>query len=43
MKKKLQPIPEFKNEVEERKFWESHDSTDYFDWNKVRITRQSCH
>ena len=25
-------IPHFANEVEERAFWESHDSTDYLDW-----------
>lgn len=31
MKKK---IPKFKNEIEEREFWNSHDSTDYVDWKK---------
>jgi predicted DNA binding CopG/RHH family protein len=31
MKKK---IPQFKNEDEEREFWQSHDSTEYLDWNK---------
>jgi predicted DNA binding CopG/RHH family protein len=29
MKKRL---PKFKNEDAERKFWTSHDSTDYIDW-----------
>jgi len=29
------PIPKFKNEQEERKFWEKHDSTDYVDWSKA--------
>lgn len=29
-------IPEFKNEDEEREFWETHDSTDYIDWNKAK-------
>lgn len=39
MKKKLKPIPKFKDEAEERKFWETHDSTDYVDWSKaVRVT-----
>ena len=35
--KKLSKIPKFKNESEERKFWESHDSSDYLDWNKAEI------
>jgi hypothetical protein len=33
MKKSLEPMPEFKTEAEERKFWETHDSTDYVDWS----------
>jgi len=28
-------IPKFKNEDEERKFWATHDSTDFIDWNKA--------
>ena len=32
---KLKKIPEFKSEAEERKFWESHDSSDYVDWSKA--------
>ncbi len=33
MKKRSQkPIPEFKNEDEERKFWATVDSTEYLDW-----------
>ena len=36
MNKKLKKIPKFKNEDEERDFWDSHDSTDYFDWSKAR-------
>jgi hypothetical protein len=27
--KKLKPIPTFKTEAQERKFWETHDSGDY--------------
>ena len=30
----MKKIPKFKNEDEERKFWASHDSTDYVDWGK---------
>jgi predicted DNA binding CopG/RHH family protein len=36
MKKKLKPIPRFKNEAEERTFWESHDTADYFDLSKAQ-------
>jgi predicted DNA binding CopG/RHH family protein len=39
MSKKLKPIPRFRNEAEERKFWETHDSTDYVDWSKARRVR----
>jgi len=35
--KKLSKIPKFKNESEERKFWESHDSSDYLDWDKAEV------
>lgn len=36
MKKKFKSLPRFKNEDEEREFWSTHDSTDYFDWSKAR-------
>jgi predicted DNA binding CopG/RHH family protein len=36
---KLKPIPNFKSEAEERKFWETHDSTDYIDWSKAERVR----
>ena len=29
----------FKTEAEERKFWETRDSTDYIDWNKAERVR----
>ena len=32
-KKKLKPIPKFKNEDEEREFWAKADSSEYFDWD----------
>ena len=35
MSKKLKSIPKFRNEAEERRFWETHDSTDYVDWSKA--------
>lgn len=32
-------IPKFKNENEEREFWDDHDSTAYIDWAKgKRVT-----
>jgi predicted DNA binding CopG/RHH family protein len=30
----VKPIPSFKSKDEERKFWSTHDVTDYFDMNK---------
>jgi predicted DNA binding CopG/RHH family protein len=39
MKKNLKPIPRFKNEAEERRFWERRDSTQYVDWSKAKPTR----
>ena len=38
---KLKPIPAFKTEVEERKFWETQDSTDYIDWSEAERVRFS--
>lgn len=32
---KLKTIPKFKTEVEERAFWESHDSSEYIDLKKA--------
>jgi len=29
------PIPEFKNEDEEREFWSKNDSSGYLDWKKA--------
>ena len=39
MSKALKPIPNFRSEASERKFWETHDSTDYVDWSKARRVR----
>lgn len=36
MNKQLKAIPQFANEEAERTFWETHDSTDYLDWNKAQ-------
>ncbi len=37
--KKTKTIPTFKNEEEERLFWETHDSTDYIDMSRARSVR----
>jgi len=39
MPKKLRQVPKFSSEAEERKFWKSHDSTDYVDWSKAQRAR----
>jgi predicted DNA binding CopG/RHH family protein len=36
MSRKLKPIPRFRSEAEERKFSETHDSTEYVDWSKAQ-------
>jgi predicted DNA binding CopG/RHH family protein len=39
MNKKLKPVPRFQSEAEERAFWESHDTADYFDLSKAQRVR----
>lgn len=39
MAKVLKKIPKFPTEAAERKFWETHDSTDYVDWSKAKRVR----
>jgi predicted DNA binding CopG/RHH family protein len=39
LKKHAKPVPAFGSEAEERRFWETHDSADYIDWNKAEPTR----
>lgn len=39
MRRKRNSIPRFKTEAEERRFWETHDSTDYVDWTKAERSR----
>jgi predicted DNA binding CopG/RHH family protein len=39
MSAKLKPVPTFSSEAQERRFWESRDSTAYVDWSKAgRVT-----
>jgi predicted DNA binding CopG/RHH family protein len=39
MRKELKSPPTFRNEAQERRFWESHDSADYVDWRKAERVR----
>jgi predicted DNA binding CopG/RHH family protein len=39
MNKKLKTVPKFHTEAEERVFWESHDTADYFDLSKAQRAR----
>ena len=39
MSKKRKPVPSFENELEERTFWENHDSTEYVDWGQGERAR----
>jgi predicted DNA binding CopG/RHH family protein len=34
-KRGLKPIPEFRSEAAERRFWETHDTTKYVNWSKA--------
>lgn len=36
MKKTLKPIPHFKSDAAEGRFWQTHDSTEYIDWSKAK-------
>ncbi len=37
--KNIKIIPSFKNEKEEREFWEQHDSTEFIDWREAKKAR----
>ena len=39
MSKRTKTMPEFQSEAQERKFWETHDSTEYLDWSKAEPVR----
>lgn len=39
MSRKLKSVPVFKSEAEERRFWETHDSSLYLDWSKAKRVR----
>jgi predicted DNA binding CopG/RHH family protein len=39
MRKRAEPIATFASKAEERRFWESHDSTGHLDWSKAERVR----
>jgi predicted DNA binding CopG/RHH family protein len=39
MNKKAKRYPRFRDEAEERQFWESHNSSDYVDWSRAERVR----
>ena len=39
MRRKVEPLPTFESEAEERRFWESHDSADHVDWSRAERVR----
>lgn len=39
MPRTRKPIPKFRSEAEERRFWETHDSSAYVDWRKAERVR----
>jgi predicted DNA binding CopG/RHH family protein len=36
VKKKVRPVPKFRKEQDERNFWNTHDTTEYFDFSKSK-------
>ena len=39
MNKNLKSVPKFRSEAAERRFWDTHDSSDYVDWSKAERVR----
>jgi predicted DNA binding CopG/RHH family protein len=39
MRKRAEQLPVFASEAEERRFWESRDSSDQVDWSKAERVR----
>lgn len=35
----IKRVPQFRDEAEERAFWESHDSAEYMDWSNAEHVR----
>jgi predicted DNA binding CopG/RHH family protein len=39
MRKRAEAIPTFESESEERRYWETHDSTEHVDWSRAERVR----
>jgi predicted DNA binding CopG/RHH family protein len=39
MSRKAKAVPQFRDEAEERRFWETHDSSLYVDWSTAERVR----
>ena len=39
MSRKAKAVPQFRDEAEERRFWEAHDSSLYVDWSTAERVR----
>ena len=39
MSRSPKAVPKFRSEAEERRFWETHDSSDYVDWSNAKRVR----
>ena len=39
MARKLKTVPKFRSEAEERTFWNTHDTADYFDLSRAQRAR----
>lgn len=39
MSKKPKSVPKFRSEAEERRFWETRDSSEHVDWSKAERVR----
>ena len=39
MRRRAEPVPSFESEAPERRFWESHGSTDHVDWSRAQRVR----
>lgn len=36
---KLKAVPRFGSEAEERRYWETHDTTEHVDWSRAKRVR----
>ena len=39
MPDRRKPVPKFRSEAAERKFWETHDTTQYLNWSQAQPAR----